>query len=120
MSNDQDFKIPDDWRGKTLTKIRKLFHQADPDITEEVKYRTASNPNGVLVWYRHGMISTGEVYAKHLRLTLAKGPQLKDQDRTGLINSYRAIIIKEDDSLDEVAFVNLIRAAVAFNAQSQK
>lgn len=115
-----NFEIPDDWRGKVISRIRELMKLADPEITEEVKYKTASNPNGVLVWYKKGMISTGEVYNKHLRLTLAKGTLLKDQDPKGLINAHRAILIKEDDQLDENAFVNLIRAAVAMNVAGKK
>ncbi len=114
-----DFELPADWRGKMMSLIRKLMQQADPEITEEVKYKTASNPNGVLVWYKKGMISTGEVYKHHLRLSLAKGQWLKDQDPKGLINTYRAIIIKEGDDLDSDAFKDLIRAAVDMNANGK-
>lgn len=119
-SANPDFELPDDWRGQVMSRIRQLFTQADPEITEEVKYKTASNPNGVLVWYKNGMLSTGEVYKQHLRLTFSKGNQLKDQDPTGLINAYRAILIKEADQLDEKAFIELIRAAVAVNVQKKK
>ena len=114
------FKLPDDWRGKVMSRIRELIKLADPEIIEDVKWKTASNPNGVLVWYHDGMISTGEIYTKHLRLSLAKGQYLKDQDPKGLINSFRAIIIKEDDKIDETAFKNLIRAAVEFNQKDKK
>lgn len=119
-SANPDFELPDDWRGQIMSRIRQLFAAADPEITEEVKYRTASNPNGVLVWYKNGMISTGEVYKQHLRLTLSKGTQLRDQDPKGLINSYRAMLIKETDQLDEQAFMALVRAAVAVNVQKKK
>lgn len=118
--NQPEFELPTDWRGEVMTRIRALIKQADPEIVEEVKYKTASNPNGVLVWYREGMLSTGEVYNKHLRLGLAKGNLLKDQDPKGLINSYRAILIHEGDELDEQAFIDLIRAAVAFNIEYTK
>lgn len=100
-----------------MKRISELIREADPDIVEEVKYKTASNPDGVLVWYHNGMISTGEIYNKHLRLSLAKGQHLKDQDPKGLINSYRAILIKEEDTLDETAFKNLIKAAVKLNVE---
>lgn len=111
-----EFQIPSDWRGKVITKIRALIQEADPEIVEEVKWKTASNPNGVLAWYKDGLISTGEVYQKHLRLSFAKGPALKDHDPKGLINTYRAMVIKEEESkIDEEAFVALIRAAVALN-----
>lgn len=115
-----DFQIPDDWRGKAITLIRKLIKEADPEIIEEVKYRTASNPNGVLVWYKNGMITTGEVYKQHLRLTLTKGTQLKEHDPKGLINSYRAILVKEENNIDENALKELIRAAVEINTKSKK
>lgn len=98
-----------------MSRIRKLVKQADPKITEEVKYKTPSNPAGVFVWYCDGMISTGETYAKHLRLAFAKGPALKKEDPKGLINTYRAMILHEGDRVDEAAFKKLVRAAVALN-----
>lgn len=110
-----EFELPDDWRGKVMTRVRQLFAKADPEIVEEVKYKTASNPNGVLVWYCNGMISTGEVYKKHLRLSFSQGPELKKHDKTGLINSYRAVLINEGDELNEDAFVDLVREAVRLN-----
>lgn len=119
-SNSSDFQLPDDWRGTVLSRIRELIKEADPEMIEEVKYKTASNPNGVLVWYHDGMISTGEVYTKHLRLGLAKGNLLKDQDPKGLINSHRAILIHEEDTLDEKAFKDVIQAAVEFNIEHKK
>lgn len=109
-----------DWRVKTMSRIRKLVKQADPKIIEEIKYRTPSNPDGVFVWYRDGMISTGETYKKHLRLSFAKGPVLKKNDVKQLINSHRAIIIHEEDKLNESAFKKLIRDAVVLNQQKQK
>ena len=110
-----DHELPNDWRGKTMTRIRDLILEADPDVEEDVKWKTASNPNGVLVWYHDGMLLTGETYKKHLRLSFAKGPELKEQDTAGLINSFRAILIKEGDELNESAFKALIQAAVALN-----
>jgi hypothetical protein len=106
-----------DWREQMMSKIRDLINQADADIVEEQKYKTASNPGGVPVWYKDGMICTGETYKVHMRIGFTKGPQLKEQghDPKGLINSYRAIIIKEGDELDAEAFKDLIRAAVKVN-----
>lgn len=115
-----EFVLPDDWRGTVMSRIRELIKEADPEIIEEVKYKTASNPNGVLVWYHTGMLSTGEIYNKHLRLGLANGNVLKDQDPKGLINSYRAIIIHEKDTLDESAFKKIIKAAVTYNIEHKK
>jgi hypothetical protein len=108
-----------DWRTKTMSRIRKLIKQADPKIIEEVKYKSPSNPTGVFVWYREGMISTGETYKKHLRLSFAKGPSLKRKDTKGLINSYRAILIHEGDKINETAFKKLIRDAVALNLEKK-
>ena len=118
-ASNSEFKLPDDWRGAVMSQIRQLIQEADPEITEEVKYKTASNPNGVLVWYKNGMISTGEVYKQHLRLGLTKGNLLKDQDPKGLINSYRAILIHDGDEVDEKAFKDLIRAAVTLNNEKK-
>lgn len=114
-----EFALPNDWRGTLMTKVRELIKQADPEIIEEVKYKTPSNPNGVLVWYRDGMLSTGELYQKHLRLAFSKGPTLKEHDPKGLINSHRAIILHEEDTPDEAAFMDLIRAAVELNQKGK-
>ena len=115
ISNGTEYELPEDWRGKVMSQIRKWIKQADPEVIEEVKWKKPSNPAGNLVWYHNGMICTGEIYKKHLRLTFAKGSALKDHDPKGLLKSYRAVIIEENDKLDESAFKNLIRAAVAIN-----
>ncbi len=107
-----------DWRAKTLSRIRALIKQADPKVTEEIKWRKPSNPAGIPVWYHDGMICTGETYKSHLRLTFAKGYELKDPK--GLINSYRAMLIHEGDKLNETAFKSLVRAAVALNQEKKK
>jgi hypothetical protein len=117
--DDVEYKLPDDWRGKMMARIRELMKQADPEVVEEIKYKTATNPGGVLVWYKSGMICTGELYKKHLRLGFAKGPSLKDQDPKGLINTYRAIVIQEENEIDSEAFKNLVRAAVELNVQAK-
>ena len=115
---DGRIKELDDWRGDTLAKIRKLIHQADPQVFEEWKWR------GVPVWEHDGIICTGETYKNVVKLTFAKGAALSDPDH--LFNSSlegnvrRAIDIHEDDKLDEAAFKKLIRAAVALNKSKAK
>ena len=109
-----------DWRVATMAKIRQLIKQADPKIVEEIKYRKPSNPAGIPVWYRDGMICTGETYKEHLRFTFSKGPALKSADPKGVMNAYRAMIVKESDHINETAFKNLIRAAVALNQAKKK
>ena len=101
-----------------MSRIRALIKQADPQVIEEVKYKTRTNPAGIPVWYHDGMICTGETYKSHLRLTFAKGASLKGS--TGIFSAYRAIIIHENDKIDESAFKNLIRAAVSLNVSRKK
>jgi hypothetical protein len=106
-----------DWRGETLARIRKLIKQADPEVVEEWKWR------GVPVWSHAGMICTGETYKDHVKVTFAKGALLEDP--AGLFNSSlegntrRAIDIHEGDKIDEKAFKELIRAAVALNTSQR-
>jgi hypothetical protein len=101
------------WRGETLARVRALIKQAVPDVVEEWKWR------GVPVWYRAGMICTGETYKNAVKVTFAKGASLADP--SGLFNSSlegntrRAIDIHETDKVDEKALKALIRAAVALN-----
>ena len=108
-----------DWRAKKLEKIRELIRQADPDIVELAKWRKASNPDGVPVWERAGMLFTGETYKDKVKLTFARGALLADPAK--LFNSSlvggtrRAIDIGEDEWIDEAAFKELIRQAVAAN-----
>ena len=103
-----------DWRGAMLARLRALIKQAEPEVIEEWKWR------GVPVWYRHGMICTGESYKKVVKMTFAKGAALDDP--SGLFNSSldgnvrRAIDFQEGEEIDEAAFTALIRAAVALNA----
>jgi hypothetical protein len=110
---DARIKELDDWRGKTLSRVRMLIRQADPDVVEEWKWR------GVPVWSHDGMICTGETYRQVVKLTFLKGAALHDPAR--LFNSSlegntrRAIDLHEDDAIDEDAFRALIRAAVALN-----
>lgn len=109
-----------DWRGETLARVRALIRRADPDVVEEVKWRKPSNSMlGVPVWSHRGIVCTGETYKDKVKLTFAHGASLDDP--AGLFNSSlggstrRAIDIHIADELDESAFTDLIRAAVAFN-----
>jgi hypothetical protein len=110
-----------DWRGRTLSRVRALIRQADPDVVEEWKWKKPSNP-GVPVWSHQGGICTGETYKSAVKLTFFKGASLEDP--SGLFNSSlegntrRAIDFHEDDEIDEKAFVTLIRAAVDLNESS--
>jgi hypothetical protein len=116
---DARIKELDDWRGETLARIRKLIHEADPEVVEEVKWRKPSNPAGVPVWSHAGLICTGETYKDKVKLTFAKGASLKDP--SGLFNSSlegntrRAIDLHEGDKINEQALKALIRAAVLLN-----
>jgi len=106
-----------DWRGKTLSRMRKLIKKADPDVVEEWKWM---NP----VWSHDGIICTGETYKSTVKLTFARGASLQDPAR--LFNSSleggvrRAIDIREGEEVDESAFKALVLEAVALNRSGQK
>ena len=106
-----------DWRGATLSRLRGLIKQADPDVVEGWKW-------AVPVWSHDGIICTGETYKSYVKLTFAKGAQLKDPKK--LFNSSlegkvrRAIDFRETDKVDEAAFKALIREAVAANSAGRK
>ena len=110
---DGRIKELNDWRGKTLARVRALIKQADPEVVEEWKWR------GVPVWSHDGIICTGETYKTVVKLTFAKGAALKDPAK--LFNSSlegnvrRAIDIPEGGEIDEAAFKALLRAAIALN-----
>ena len=110
----------DDWRGETLARIRGLTKQAVPDVVEEIKWRKPSNPSGVPVWSRDGILFTGEPYKGKVKLTFHKGASLEDP--AGLFNASleakvsRAIDLYEGDDVDEKAFKALVRAAAELNA----
>jgi hypothetical protein len=113
----------EDWRGETLSRMRKLIKQADPDVVEEVKWVKPTNP-GVPTWSDDGIICTGETYKSVVKLTFAKGASLKDPAKlfnSSLAgNTRRAIDIHEGEKIDAGAFKALIRAAVALNASGGK
>jgi hypothetical protein len=107
-----------DWRGKTLSRLRTLIKQADPEVVEEWKWR------GVPVWSHGGLICTGETYKNVVKMTFFKGASLKDPSR--LFNSSldgnarRAIDLHEGEKIDEEALKALVRAAVTLNASSAR
>jgi len=111
---DERIATLDDWRGKTLAKVRAIITKADPEIIEEWKWR------GVPVWERDGIICTGETYKQVVKLTFAKGASLDDP--TGLFNSSldgnmrRAIDIREGEEIDADALTALVRVAIALNS----
>jgi len=115
---DARIKELDDWRGKTLSRMRALIKEADPDVVEEWKWR------GVPVWSHSGLICTGETYKSVVKLTFAKGASLNDP--SGLFNASlegntrRAIDLHEGDEVDADAFKTLIRAAVTLNRASAR
>jgi len=107
-----------DWRGETLSKMRKLIREADPDVVEEWKWM------GTPVWSHDGIICTGESYKSVVKLTFPKGASLKDPAK--LFNSSlegntrRAIDIHEGEEIDAIAFKELISAAIAANTSARK
>ncbi len=109
---DERIKEFGDWRGKTLAKVRDIIHKADPEIVEEWKW-------GIPVFSHDGIVCTGETYKSTVKMTFAKGAALRDP--SGLFNSSlggnirRAIDIHEGEKIDEAAFKELIRDAVALN-----
>ena len=102
-----------DWRGETLARVRRLIHEAEPEVVETWKWR------GVPVWEKDGMLCTGETYKEAVKLTFAKGAALDDPK--GLFNSSlegntrRAIDIREGEEIDAAALKALIRAAAELN-----
>jgi len=104
----------DDWRGEALARMRKLIHEADPDVVEEWKWN-------VPVWWHDGILCTGETYKSAVKLTFAKGASLKDPKKlfTSSLEGKvrRAIDIKEGEKVDAAAFKALIKAAMAANSK---
>jgi hypothetical protein len=116
-------KTPD-WRGATFAKLRKLIHDADPDITEELKWRRPSNPMGAPVWEHNGIVCIGNVLKERVRLTLPAGASLPDPHKLFNArlesNKVRAIDIYEGDKLNETALRVLIRSGVEYNLTKVK
>jgi len=122
-SIDAKIKELGDWRGRTLSRLRTLIRQADPEVVEEWKWVKPTSP-GVPVWSHDGLICTGEVYKDKVKMTFAKGASLPDP--SGLFNSSlegntrRAIDLHEVDDVDEEALKALIRGAVTLNTSKPR
>ncbi|HAF11839.1 MAG TPA: hypothetical protein DCK98_17440 [Chloroflexi bacterium] len=120
---DQRIRDVGGWRGETLARMRALILEADPEMTEELKWIKASSP-GTPVWSHHGIVCTGEAYTKVVKLTFARGARTPDPSR--LFNSSlegntrRAIDIHEGEKVDARAFKALVKAAVAQNGPPAK
>jgi hypothetical protein len=120
---DQRIRALGDWRGPVLQRMRELIQEADPEVVEEWKWAKASSP-GTPVWDHDGGICTGESYKEVVKLTFFHGASLSDPAQ--LFNSSlqgntrRAIDIRDGDVIDEAAFKELVRAAVAFNVAKRK
>lgn len=112
-----------DWRGEMLGRVQSLIREAQPDVVETVKWRKPTNPSGVPVWERDGILCTGELYRDKVKLTFARGAALADP--AGLFNAgldggtRRAIDIREGGTIDAEAFRALIREAAAANAAAK-
>jgi hypothetical protein len=111
-----------DWRGETLARLRQLIHAADPDVVEEWKWEKPKSP-GVPIWSHDGIVCTGESYKLVVKLTFARGAAVDDPAK--LFNSSlegnvrRAIDFREGEVIDEAAFKQLFRAAVAANVAAR-
>ena len=112
-------KMPGDWRGEMLSRLRVLIRQADPDAIEEVKWKKPSRPEGVPVWSHDGMLCVADTLKSAVRLTFPKGAQMKNP--SNLFNTrldskaVRAIDFREGDAIDEAALKALILEAVGLN-----
>jgi len=121
---DKRIHDPGDWREETLDRMRALILEADPEMIEERKWKKPSNAMGVPVWSHNGMVCTGEMYAKVVKLTFARGASIPDPSH--LFNSSlegnarRAIDIHEGEKVDARAFKALVKAAVAQNGAPPK
>lgn len=119
-SREIDKQIADlpDWRGKTLARLRKVIHEADPEIVEEVKYM------GSPVWSHDGLVLVGNAFKSKVNITFAEGVSIPDPEKlfnTGLEgNKRRGIDFKEGDEINEPALKGLVRAAVAHNKSKGK
>jgi hypothetical protein len=116
---DSIIKGVDDWRGKTLARLRARIKTASPSVVEEVKWKKPSNPAGVPVWSQEGIVCVGEALKNAVRLTFPKGALIADPKK--LFNTRldskttRAIDVREGEDVDDAAFTALIRDAVNLN-----
>ena len=119
---DQRLQSIGGWRAETLAQMRRLIHEADPEITEDCKWSKPTNPMGVPVWSHAGIVCTGEAYKQTVKLTFMRGAALADPQQLFNAslegNTRRAIDIREGELPDAEAFKALVRAAVAENLRA--
>ena len=107
-----------DWRGGTLSKLRKIIRDADPEIAEDVKWKRPSNPLGSAVWSHDGMVCVGIILKERVRIAFSAGSSLPDPKKlfnAQLLGKSRAIDVSQNEKIDEPAFKAIVRAAVARN-----
>ena len=110
-------KTPD-WRGAMLAKLRKIVHDADPEIAEDVKWKRPSNPLGSAVWSHDGQVCVGIILKERVRLAFSAGSSLPDPKKlfnAQLLGKSRAIDVSRNEKLDEPALKAIVKAAVAHN-----
>ena len=110
-------KTPD-WRGAMLAKLRKVVHDADPEIAEDVKWKRPSNPLGSAVWSHDGMVCVGIILKERVRLSFSAGSSLRDPKKlfnAQLLGKSRAIDVSQNEKLDEQALKAIVKAAVGHN-----
>lgn len=111
------------WRGAMLTKLRKIVHDADPEIAEDVKWKRPSNPMGSAVWTHDGMVCVGIILKERVRLSFSAGSVLPDPKKhfnAQLLGKSRAIDFAQNEKLDEPALKAIVKAAVAHNLAKTK
>jgi hypothetical protein len=110
-------KTPD-WRGAMLAKLRKIVHDADPEIAEDVKWKRPSNPLGSAVWSHDGMVCVGIILKERVRLSFSAGSSLPDPKKlfnAQLLGKSRAIDVSQNEKLDEQALKAIVKAGVGHN-----
>ncbi|HEV2249405.1 MAG TPA: DUF1801 domain-containing protein [Candidatus Limnocylindria bacterium] len=115
-------KTPD-WRGATLAKLRAIVHDADPEISEDVKWKRPSNPLGSAVWSHDGMVCIGIILKERVRLSFSAGSSLPDPKRlfnAQLLGKSRAIDVARSEKLDERALRAIVKAAVGHNLAKRR
>ncbi len=121
---DKQIAALSDWRGKTFAKLRKVIHEGDPDIVEEVKWIKPSKPEGTAAWYHDGLVLIVNAFKDKVSLTFSEGSRLPDPKKlfNNMLegNKWRGIDFLEGDEVNETALKSLVRAAVDYNKSKRK
>ncbi|HUA13039.1 MAG TPA: DUF1801 domain-containing protein [Candidatus Sulfotelmatobacter sp.] len=120
---DDIIKQYDGWKADTLKRLRAIINDADPDIIEEVKWKMPSNPRGLPVWSRDGIICIAQTFKDNIKLPFFQGPNLSDPKHlfnARLQSRAPAIEFREEDTIDEVGIRALVIEAVKFNVKKAK